>query len=207
MENALNHLGDIFVDAQQGMEPRRLGNRDPRLAPQGIYPCRGARRWIGITVADDEQWSALATLIGKPGLARDARYLTSEGRFERENELDAEISAWTSTRDVMDAFHTLQAAGIAAGPQLDNELLASDPHVRARGWLQPLTTAEAGTHLHIGHAFRGVPQAWRRGSPALGEDNEYIYRKVVGLSDEEYDNLVAAKVIVNDYLDADGEPV
>jgi crotonobetainyl-CoA:carnitine CoA-transferase CaiB-like acyl-CoA transferase len=207
MENAINHLGDIFVDSQRGIEPRRLGNRDPLLAPQGIYPCRGARRWIGITIADNQQWAALATLMGKPELAQDSSYLRSHDRFARQDELDTLISAWTSNRDLMEVFHTLQAAGIPAGPQLDNELLASDPHVNARGWLRPLTATEAGTHLHISHAFQGVPQAWRRGSPALGEDNEYIYRKVLGLSAEEYGRLVAAKVIVNDYLDANGEPV
>jgi crotonobetainyl-CoA:carnitine CoA-transferase CaiB-like acyl-CoA transferase len=207
MENALNHLGDIFVDSQRGIEPHRLGNRDPLLAPQGIYPCRGPRRWIGITVIDNEQWAALCTLIGKPELALDARYATSQDRFAHEDELDALISAWTSAQDLLEAFHTLQAAGIPAGPQLDNDLLASDPHVRARDWLRPLTATETGTHLHVGHAFQGIPQAWRRGSPSLGEDNEYIYRKVIGLSDEEYQRLVAAKVIVNDYLDASGEPV
>ena len=43
-ENILNHLGDVFVDCQLGVEPRRWGNRDPWRAPQGIYrlPGRGA---------------------------------------------------------------------------------------------------------------------------------------------------------------------
>jgi crotonobetainyl-CoA:carnitine CoA-transferase CaiB-like acyl-CoA transferase len=45
---------------------------------------------------------------------------------------------------------------------------------------------------------------WERGSPTLGEDNEYVYKKVLGLDDDEYDQLVAANVIVTDYLDADG---
>lgn len=138
-------------------------------------------------------------------MSRNSR--TSEARFAHQDELDSVITTWTSTRDVMEVFHTLQAAGIAAGPQLDNELLADDPNVQARGWLRPLTTTETGTHLHIGHAFRGVPQAWRRGSPSLGEDNEYVYRKVLGLTDEEYEILAAAKVIVDDYLDANGDPV
>ena len=41
----------------------------------------------------------------------------------------------------------------------------------------------------------------------LGEDNDYVYRKVIGVSDEEYDRLVAAKVIVDDYLDGNLDPV
>src|SRR5262249_23393733 len=78
MENALNHLGAIFVDCQRGIEPRRLGNRDPLHAPQGIYPCRGTRRWIGITIAANQQWAALATVMGKPELLLDENYSTSQ---------------------------------------------------------------------------------------------------------------------------------
>ena len=40
----------------------------------------------------------------------------------------------------------------------------------------------------------------------LGEDNDYVYKKLLGL-DDDYERLVAAKVIVDDYLDPDGEPV
>src|SRR4029453_7161994 len=36
-ENVLAELGDVFVNLQLGVEPERLGNRDPHRAPQGIY--------------------------------------------------------------------------------------------------------------------------------------------------------------------------
>jgi crotonobetainyl-CoA:carnitine CoA-transferase CaiB-like acyl-CoA transferase len=49
--------------------------------------------------------------------------------------------------------------------------------------------------------------AWDRGSPALGEDNEYVFGKLLGLDDETYQRLQAARVIVDDYLDADRNPV
>ena len=40
-ENILNHLGDVFVDCQLGVAPRRWGNRDPWRAPQGHLPLPG----------------------------------------------------------------------------------------------------------------------------------------------------------------------
>jgi crotonobetainyl-CoA:carnitine CoA-transferase CaiB-like acyl-CoA transferase len=52
-----------------------------------------------------------------------------------------------------------------------------------------------------------VPQLWERGAPVLGEDNDYVYREVLGLDDDEYRRLVEAKVIVEDYLDRDMNPV
>ncbi len=207
MENSLNHLGDVFLDCQLGVEPRRLGNRDPFRAPQGIYPCQGPHAWIAISVENDAEWKDLAGLIGHPGLASEDRFATTEKRFANHDEIDEIIAAWTSGQDLMGAFHALQAVGIAAGPLLDNDQLAHDPHVAFRGWIRPLTTTDAGTHLHIGHAFAGVPQAWWRGSPSLGEDNEYVYRKLLGLDEDAYERLVAAKVVTNDYMDSDGNPV
>jgi crotonobetainyl-CoA:carnitine CoA-transferase CaiB-like acyl-CoA transferase len=206
MENSLNHLGDVFVDLQLGIEPRRVGNRDPLHAPQGVYQCRGEHRWLGITVTDDQAWAALARVIGHAELADDPRFARTEDRYAHHDELDELIRAWAAEQDVMEAFHALQGAGVTAGPLLDEDMLSSDPHVAARGWIRPLGSRDVGTHLHIGYAFQGVPQTWWRGSPVLGEDNDYVYKKLLGL-DDDYERLVAAKIIVDDYLDADGNPV
>jgi crotonobetainyl-CoA:carnitine CoA-transferase CaiB-like acyl-CoA transferase len=48
--------------------------------------------------------------------------------------------------------------------------------------------------------------AWERGAPTLGEDNEYVFKEVLGFDDAEYDQLVAERVAVEDYLDANGDP-
>ena len=70
-----------------------------------------------------------------------------------------------------------------------------------------MASRDVGTYPHIGYAFQGVPQVWERGAPVLGEDNDYVFRKVLQLDDEEYQRYVDSKVIVDDYLDADMNPV
>ena len=62
----------IMSTAMTGELPLRLGNRDPRLAPQGTYPCRGQDQWIALTVANDAQWSALVDLVDDERLRRPA---------------------------------------------------------------------------------------------------------------------------------------
>ncbi len=207
MENALNQLGDAFVEVQLGGDPQRTGNRDPELAPQGVYTCADDESWLAISVRNDAEWAALARVIGRDDLLTDPRFATAAGRYEHHDELDAAISAWTNTHDLMDAFHTLQRAGVTAGPQFTEAMLATDPHIAARGWIRPMTSRDVGTYPHIGYAFQGLPQAWDRGAPVLGEDNDYVFRKVLQLDDDEYQRLVDAKVIAEDYLDADMNPV
>ena len=61
------------------------------------------------------------------------------------DELDDAISAWSGTRTAYDAFHALQAAGVASGvARLPIELL-SDSHLEARGFIQSGSVAINGT--------------------------------------------------------------
>src|SRR6185437_3625424 len=185
-ENVLNHLGDVFVDCQLGVEPQRWGNRDRWRAPQGLYRCRGEEQWLAISVGDDEGWRALASVLGGDELVHDPRFVDAVSRRAQHDELDVLIGAWTARHAPLEAFHLLQQAGVAAGPLLDDEMFAADPQFLARQWQRELRSLDVGTHLHPGHPYRGVPQEWRRGSPVLGEDNEYVYKAVLGVSDEEY---------------------
>ncbi|MEE8313611.1 MAG: hypothetical protein V3R91_04755, partial [Myxococcota bacterium] len=60
----------------------------------------------------------------------------------------------------------------------------------------------AGTHFHPAHNFhlsRTPPQIWRA-APVLGQDNEYVYKQLLGISDEEYAELVAEQHIGDRYL-------
>ncbi len=207
MENVLAHLGDEYVGLQLGVEPERLGNRDREWAPQGVYAGRGEHRWLAITVDSDAAWAGLVGVMGGPELAGDERYADAASRRARVAELDDMVRAWVAGQDVIETFHALQAAGVAAAPLFDDDMLVTDPNVAARGWIRPLASTDVGTYPHIGHAFRGVPQAWDRGSPVLGEDNEYVFKKLLRLDDDTYRRLEGERIIGNDYLDANLDPV
>jgi crotonobetainyl-CoA:carnitine CoA-transferase CaiB-like acyl-CoA transferase len=207
LENVIGHIGDVLIDLQLGAPAERLGNRDQHWAPQGIYRCQGEFRWLALSVTDDAEWASLAAVMGGPDLAADDRYRRADDRRKRHDELDALLSDWAAQQDVLDAFHALQAAGVPASPILVDDLLEADPHVCERGWLRPLTSTDTGTHPHLGHALSGIPQAWDRGSPRLGEDNRYVYQGILGLDDAAYAHLVKERIAVEDYLDAELRPV
>jgi crotonobetainyl-CoA:carnitine CoA-transferase CaiB-like acyl-CoA transferase len=204
-ENVLTELGDVFVNLQLGVTPQRFGNRDPHRAPQGIYLCSDGR-WIGVTINDDDAWRGLTTVLGRADLAKDERLAGIAGRHAAHDELDDVIGTWAATVTADAAFHALQQAGVAAAPVADDATLTSDPQIAARQWIRPLTSLDVGTFDHLGHAFRGIPMAWERGAPTLGQDNEYVFKEILGLDDAEYDRLVAERVATTDYFDRDGNP-
>ena len=127
-----------------------------------------------------------------------------DARVEHHDELDELIGKWAAGLDVTEAFHLLQQAGVPAAPLMDEAMFSADPQVRARGWLRPLTTTDVGTHPHPSQPYRGVPQAWRRGSPSLGEDNAYVYREILGVTEAEYARYAETRMLAEDYLAPDG---
>jgi crotonobetainyl-CoA:carnitine CoA-transferase CaiB-like acyl-CoA transferase len=203
-ENVLTQLGDVFTNLQLGEEPRRYGNRDRHRAPQGVYSCADGA--VAVTVTDDEAWTALAAVIGRPDLAKEERLAEAAGRQAAHEELDDTILAWASGVTVYEAFHALQGAGVAAAPYLDEAGFAADPQVVARDWIRPLPSRDVGTFGHLGPAFRGIPLSWERGSPALGEDNEYVFKHLLGLDSNQYRRLTEERVATEDYLDSNGDP-
>jgi crotonobetainyl-CoA:carnitine CoA-transferase CaiB-like acyl-CoA transferase len=205
-ENVIAQLGDVFVDLQLGVEPRRWGNRDPKMAPQGLYACAD-ERLLALSVPDDATWRSLARALGRDDLADDEQLGTAPGRHAAHDELDEVIGSWAKTVGATEAFHLLQGAGVPAAPYLDEAAFASDPQVVAREWIRPLASTDVGTFDHLGHAYRGIPLSWERGAPVLGEDNEYVLTEVLGLDAGEYQRLVDDGVAIEDYLDREGRPV
>jgi crotonobetainyl-CoA:carnitine CoA-transferase CaiB-like acyl-CoA transferase len=204
-ENVLAQLGDVFANLQLGEPPRRYGNRDKRCAPQGVYACADGRL-VAITVTSDETWGAMTRVLGRADLAEDGRFADADRRQAAHDEIDEVVATWTATLTADEAFRQLQRAGVAASPFHDERSFVSDPQVVARQWVRPLSSRDVGAFDHLGQPFRGIPLVWEHGAPALGEDNEYVFREILGLDDAEFKRLVDDRVAIEDYLDPHGNP-
>lgn len=206
VENLAHHIGEYVTASAGGVEVEPLGNRDPRFAPQGVYPCAGGERWVAISVGSDEAWASLRTLLGEPRWAADPRLETLAGRHSLHDSLDEHIAQWTEHLDPYDVFHRCQAVGVAAAPVADEADLYADPWLAHRQYFRPLTSPHTGTHDYPSHALRwnGPPLKWERGSPGLGDDNEYVYKDILNVTSEEYEELLRDGHISSDYLDPDG---
>jgi benzylsuccinate CoA-transferase BbsF subunit len=191
-------IPEAILDYQMnGQVPAPQGNRDTWDAPHGVYHCQGEDHWIAIAVTTDAEWQALCQVIARPDLAADTRLSTAAGRRQHHAELDAAITAWTCHQDDYEAMHRLQAAGVPAGPSLDIARVYHDPHLRASGYLTPLQTSDGVTRTLPGLPWRFADLEPPRvtAAPVLGQDNDYVYRQLLGLSEAEIAHLVAAQVI------------
>ena len=197
-EALLSTLAPFVLDAQSvGAQPLPRGNRHPRRAPQGIYPARGEERWIAITVETDPQWRALADLAAPAGWAADPAMATAGGRLAHAAALDEALAGWTAGQDADELSRRLRAAGVPATPVRRVEELWSDPQFAARGMLASVELPHLGPVPMFGVPWRVSdlsPAPAPRG-PGLGEHNGRVFRDVLGLAQDDIDNLTVEGVI------------
>lgn len=201
-ENLLHSVGDLVAEALlTGRDPPRRGNRDRWFAPQGVYPCAGDDQWVAMTVTSDDQWRSLCRVVGDASL-HDPALSDVVARRRRHDEIDAAIATWSRSLDKRAAAARLQAEGVPAGPVLDEADAHADPHLLARGFFVELTHPSAGTHAHPGALFTmsATPPAIARAAPVLGQDNDYVYRTLLGCTDDEVEQLRATGHIGDRYV-------
>jgi crotonobetainyl-CoA:carnitine CoA-transferase CaiB-like acyl-CoA transferase len=197
-ETSIAILGEgVMAEVMNGTQPPRIGNRDPFMAPHGLFRCQGEDRWVSIAVANEAEWQQLCRGMGQPELATDPRFASLTERKKNEDELEAIISAWTATLAAEEVTARLQAVGVAAFPALTNAELAADPHLRSRGYFVELPHPEVGIRQHAGvpWIFSDTPCQVRRPAPCLGQDTDEVLQRVLGYSAAEVATLKANGVL------------
>lgn len=195
LECGLQFLAPELADyGESGTVATRMGNRDPEVAPQGVYPCEGEDRWCAITIADDEQWAALVKFMDAPQWALAPELSTVEGRLAAHDAIDDEIAAWTADQDAATLERQLLDAGIAAGMVQRSSDLLADPQYAHRGFHRWLEHPRMGTVPYSGHQYKiaGYDHGPRFAAPMIGQHTYDVLSGELGLSDDEIAAAAAA---------------
>jgi benzylsuccinate CoA-transferase BbsF subunit len=195
-EASLDFLGPALLDyTVNGRVSGRVGNRDPDMAPHGVFPAAGDDRWVAIVARDDADWRALCAVMEHHDLA--ARFATRADRLAHQDELEAIVGAWTSARDAHAVEALLQARGVPASVVQTSADLVRDPQLLHRGHFVRLAHPELGETVVEGSRFRlsRTPARITAVAPTYGCDNDHVLRTILGYDDERITALVAAGVL------------
>jgi formyl-CoA transferase len=168
--------------------------------PCGIYPCKGGGPndyvYVFTSRANPEHWKRLLQLIGRPDLIGDPRYDTPAARAEREEEVDALVSAWTEKHTKHEAMALVGGAGIPSGAVLDTKELIEDPTFDRRGIMQTIEHPKTGTFKMPAWPVRhnGKPPEVKP-SPLLGANGADVLQSWLGMSEKDVSALKAKSVI------------
>jgi len=175
-------------------EMGRNGNRDPIAAPHGVYRCQGNDRWCAIAVFSDEDWQSFCRVIGNPDWTKEEKFATLLGRKKNEDALDRLVEEWTIGYTSDEVMKLMQSEGVAAGAVLNTEGTFNDPQLQHRQVYTEVNHPEIGVH----HAYNfgsltslsKVPFQVKMPSPCVGEHNEYVCTNFLGMSEEEFIQLM-----------------
>jgi len=198
IEGALNLMAEPVVEhSVTGRIMGRDGNRSAHAAPQGLYPCADDERGVAVSVATDEQWQALAALLGEASLAADPELADLAGRRRHHDRVDAAVAAWAACRTVDDAVAALLAVGVPAARLTDPRRVHQHPQHVARGYFEDTPHPVLGSLPVMGMPFRLSGRArWNRlPAPVMGEHNAEVLGGLLGLEEAELTRLAAAGVV------------
>ncbi len=196
-EVASSLAGEALLLAAAGGEATRIGNDHLRMAPHGVYRTRHADRWLTIAVDTEEAWRSFARVIGRTDLLDDGRFRTEAARHANRAALDGEVEAWTLGQEAGAAAVALQAAGVAAHLSCTIQDIVDDPHLRERGMVVGVKDVDDNTRaaLSVPVRFSKSTTGLDRGTPRLGEDEDYVFGDLLGIGAAERSALMDEHVI------------
>ncbi len=198
-EAGLQFLTPVILNqVVNNTENGRMGNYCPYSAPHGAYRCQGDDRWCVISVSSDREWEAFCKAIGNPPWTREPRFATTRSRKENEAELNKLVAGWTINHSAEEVMMMMQAAGVRAGVVKSPEDIYQDPQLRHRNFFWALNHKEMGHVSHLGQVsiLSKTPAEPRMPAPCLGEHSEFVCQQFLGMSEEEFVDLLRDEVVL-----------
>jgi benzylsuccinate CoA-transferase BbsE subunit len=182
---SVTHICGVGKWLDDHIIPKRMGTGLFASVPSGAYRCKDGL--IYLMINRPAHWKALAEWISEVtgnDAVRDPLFDgPSSNRFASRDLIDFYISDLTSRYTVDELYHEGQRRHIACTPVNSAAAVASDPHLAARNYFVTVTHAEHGTLNYPGAPYRHATTPWRitRPAPHIGEHNEEIYSRELGL--------------------------
>lgn len=190
-------VGDsLFEYSLTGKAPAADGNAHADMAPHGCYPCLDGA-WISIAVASDEEWRALCDALGPADLADEPAFSTFAGRQAERVRLDALLSELTRRQDAGALAGRLRVAGVTAFKSQSSLDVIQDEHLWSQEVFKFVSDNAEGARPVVGAPWRmsRASASIARGAPLLGEHNAYVYRDILGFSEEKLQQLIQDGVV------------
>ncbi|MGD1118677.1 MAG: CoA transferase [Dehalococcoidales bacterium] len=181
------HVDISEVAAMRGL---LQDDESPQAAPYNVYRCRDGH-WCALAVFTEEEWRGLKRALGSPAWAEEKRFAGAAARRENRAELDELIGSWAGEHAAKEVMSRLQQNGVAAGLVQDAADIAKDRQLKSRDFFvkggvftdaSPVKMTDGGAEC-------------RKPAPVPGQDNNYVYGKLLGLSENEITDLKNKGVI------------
>jgi len=163
-----------------GLVASRLGQKP--IQPLDFLECRDG--WIFLCCVEEHQWQTWVDIMGNPewaGLELFENRLTRAANWDA---LKLLLQEWVSDHSVDELYRAGQARRVPLAPVSTMADLLRSEHLKSRGFFAVLDHPQAGRVTCPGapYQFAATPWTIRRPAPLLGQHNEEIYVRQLGLT-------------------------
>ncbi|NLG32933.1 MAG: hypothetical protein GX550_05380, partial [Syntrophomonadaceae bacterium] len=160
------------------------GNRLTRLTPFNAYKAKDG--YFVIASGSNEHWMRILKAMQREDLIDDNRYRELSNRVSKADEVDSLINAWAQKLSVSEALGALEAQGVPCAPVREIPEVVTDPNLLSDEAIIPIFHPKWGKvdgakAASLPIEFSLSPTGFDRPAPVLGQDNETIYGKILGL--------------------------
>ena len=166
-----------------------IGSMNPHEAPMAAFRCRDG--YIIIATVGNEHWQRFCRAVHRPDWAEDPEYRTKRQRWEKKHLLQEEIEKITAQYTVKEVGEMMDQERVANSPIFNIKQVIEDPHLKDRGYFVDIDHPVIGKAKIPGIPFKmsETPGSVERPSPLVGEHNELILGKYLGMNREEIEKL------------------
>ena len=184
-----------YIDSHE--LPIRNGNAYASIAPYDTYQAKDGEVIIGC--GNQKLYEKFCNeVIHMPWMITDERFLTVPLRVKNNQIQKKYIEEWTTQHSVDEIVELMLSKGIPAGPIYNVKQILENEHIAgARQMFVEVNHPVIGPMKVNGNPVKLMDMMPRVNYPAptLGQDNDLIYKNMLGLSDDEIRNLQKENVI------------
>jgi formyl-CoA transferase len=198
LDTAVSFVATMGIAAEVAL----LNHERPQVGNHSFYNFSDSfqtrdGRWIMISAIGNRIWRRLANALGAGEIADDPRFATDMLRFENRDILRPIISGLAGGYTAAEFVDLLQQARVPCGEIKTPAEMVQDPQVHAREMLVPVAYPGVGDVPLPGVVpkLSHSPGRIAKRASFLGEDNEEIYGRLLGLSAEHLQMLTEKGVV------------
>ncbi len=184
---------NISTYSHTGEVPSRL--KGARSTAVALLPCRNG--YVCLVTLEEHQWQSWLDVMGRPEWANNPLFADRSSRSKYWDALEPLLSEWTRQHDKEEIVRAAQERRVPVLPVNSFGEVMDSPQFAARGFFVPLGVAELPEVMIPSAPYHMSRTPWmlRRPAPRLGQDNEEVYCRELGLDPADLARLRRLAVI------------
>ncbi len=179
-----------------GQSPKPGGNQHPTITPFQVFKTKDS--YLALAMGNNVMWANFCKAIGREDFLKDDKYSDNLKRTENRDGLLEQIIPIIEQKNLNEWIEIFEKAKLPYSPVNSIGEVMEHEQVKARNMVVETESKETGKIKVAGNPIKMTnidEENIRAKAPEIGEHNSEIYKEMLGLSDNEIEDLKEKGII------------